>query len=409
MKPFPKPLRVLLPVGIGTALSLLGDSTLYAVLPTHTFDAGVTLASVGILLSVNRWIRVLLNGPAGVAFDRWRRRPLFIAALFTGAISTAIYGLTNGFWPLLIGRLLWGLSWAGIWVGGNTIILDITQDSDRGRWIGFYQLAFFLGAASGAIFGGLLTDILGYDITMQVHASLTLLGAIIALVFLPETAKTPPQPGEQENEPTGKRILASSNQRKEFAPIAALYGLNRFVIPGIFLSTFGLYVADKLGGTVKFAGAFVGVATLTGVGLGLSTIISMISAPVIGMISDRVSNRWKTVTGGLLPGIAGFSLLSIGSPGLIVMGIPLISLTSGSNQGLATTMLGDFSKDQRHSRELGLLFTIGDLMSAAGPMIAYALLPFLQISGLYIIAAFLFGGMFFVSLRLSFTRGTIPN
>lgn len=399
----PTPLRVLLPVGIGTALSLLGDSTLYVVLPTHTSAAGVTLASVGILLSVNRWIRVLLNRPAGVAFDRWGRRPLFIAALFTGAISTAIYGLTNGFWPLLIGRLLWGLSWAGIWVGGNTIILDITQDRDRGRWVGFYQLAFYFGAASGAMLGGLLTDTWGYDTTMRVLASLTLIGALIALFFLPETAKTPPQPGEQENEPTGERILTSSNQRRQFAPIAALYGLNRFVIPGMLLSTFGLYLADKLGHSVKIAGASVGIATLTGVGLGLSTIISMISAPVAGTISDRVSNRWKTVTGGLLPGIAGFSLLSIGSPALIVMGIPLISLTSGSNQGLATTMIGDFSKDQRHSRELGMLFTIGDLMSAAGPMIAYALLPLLQISGLYIIAAFLLGGMFFVSLRLSFS------
>jgi hypothetical protein len=67
-------------------------------------------------------------------------------------------------------------------------------------------------------------------------------------------------------------------------------------------------------------------------------------------------------------------------------------------------MIGDFSKDRRHSRELGLLFTIGDLMSAAGPMVAYALLPLLQISGLYVIAAFLFGGMFFVSLRMSFKR-----
>ncbi len=166
----PTPLRVLLPVGIGTGLSLLGDSTLYTVLPTHAIDAGVTLASVGILLSVNRWIRVLLNGPAEVAFDRWRRRPLFIAALFTGAISTAIYGLTNGFWPLLIGRLLWGLSWAGIWVGGNTIILDITQDGDRGRWIGFYQLAFFLGAASGAIFGGGLIDSLAAEVHLIVRS-----------------------------------------------------------------------------------------------------------------------------------------------------------------------------------------------------------------------------------------------
>ena len=34
----------------------------------------------------------LLNGPAGLAYDRWPRRPLFVLALFLGAASTAIYG-----------------------------------------------------------------------------------------------------------------------------------------------------------------------------------------------------------------------------------------------------------------------------------------------------------------------------
>ena len=130
------PWRILIPVAIGTCLSLLGDTSLYAVLPTHTEAAGVSVASVGILLSANRFIRLILNGPLGVAYDRYPRRPLFVAALLIGGISTAIYGLTYGFWPLLCGRFLWGLAWSGIWVGGNTIILDISNDENRGKWIG---------------------------------------------------------------------------------------------------------------------------------------------------------------------------------------------------------------------------------------------------------------------------------
>jgi MFS family permease len=404
MKSSISPLRVLFPVGIGTALSLLGDSTLYAVLPTHTADAGVTIASVGILLSINRWIRVFLNSPAGVAFDRWNRRPLFVAALFVGVVSTAIYGLSNGFWPLFIGRLLWGLAWSGIWVGGNTIILDISQEHDRGRWVGMYQFAFYLGAASGAILGGFFTDLLGYNNTMLLNASLMLIGALVALLLLPETsgiqkASTETKVATQNNERPTK-----ADRRRQFLPTAALYGINRFVIPGILISTFGLFLAEKFGDSVSIAGLTIGVATLTGVGLGASTLISMISAPVAGTISDRVSDRWRTVTGGLLPGIAGFSFLAFGSPLLITIGVPLISLTSGSNQGLATTLVGDSSRDRKHSRELGVLFTIGDLMSAAGPMVAYALLPILSISGLYVIAAALFGGMFIVALRMGFSR-----
>ena len=86
--------RVLFPLGLGTALSLMGDATLYTVLPTHTEDAGVTLAGVGILLGVNRAVRLFTNGPAGLAYDRVPRRRLFLPALFLGAFSTAIYAAT---------------------------------------------------------------------------------------------------------------------------------------------------------------------------------------------------------------------------------------------------------------------------------------------------------------------------
>lgn len=117
------PRQVLFPLGLGTALSLMGDGTLYTVLPTHTADAGIALSSVGIILGINRAVRLLLNGPAGLAYDRFPRRWLFVPALFIGAISTAVYAATHGFWPLLVGRLLWGLAWSGIWVGGATVIL----------------------------------------------------------------------------------------------------------------------------------------------------------------------------------------------------------------------------------------------------------------------------------------------
>ena len=72
-----RPRTVLFPLGVGTALSLMGDGTLYTVLPTHTAEAGIALTSVGIILSVNRLVRLFLNGPAGLAYDRWPRRRRF--------------------------------------------------------------------------------------------------------------------------------------------------------------------------------------------------------------------------------------------------------------------------------------------------------------------------------------------
>jgi len=393
------PWRILLPAGIGTCLSLLGDASLYTVLPTHTAAAGVTVASVGILLSANRFIRLFLNGPAGMAYDRWPRRPLFVSSLMIGAISTAIYGLTQGFWPLLLGRLLWGLAWAGIWVGGNTIVLDIASAENRGRWIGIYQLSFFLGASGGAMLGGVLTDWLGFHQTMMVGAAITLMGAIIALVFLPETRPSKQNPIDKTAE-TQRSLSPSPDEKAEFSSIIALFSVNRLVMAGILMSTLGIFLLDQIGEEVQVAGHSVGVATLTGLGLGLSTLIAMFAVPLVGSISDRVGNRWRIASGGLVPGVVGFGLIALGLPLSILLGIPLVAATSGSNQGLSIALSGDLGNGQTQSRRLGVLFTFGDFASAIGPPLAYALIPVVGLETLYLASA----GLFVVTLLVSLQR-----
>jgi MFS family permease len=371
---------------------------LYAVLPTHTEAAGVSVISVGILLSANRFIRLILNGPLGVAYDRYPRRPLFVAALLIGGISTAIYGLTYGFWPLLFGRFLWGLAWSGIWVGGNTIILDISNDENRGKWIGIYQFSFFLGAASGAILGGSLTDWLGFHQAMIICSVLTTLGALIALLFLPETRGTDWEASEVSTDSGSISRNLRKNNKADFAAATALYGVNRLVIPGILTSTLGIFLLQKFGEQVQIGDRSLGIATLTGFGLGLSTLIAMVSALLAGRISDHIGDRWRSAAGGLLPGMIGFAFLALGFPLTISFGIPLVAMTSGSNQSLSTVLIGEVGDNRRQSRQLGLLFTVGDFMSAIGPPLAYALMNLMEISALYLLSAGFFVIIFFVVL-----------
>jgi MFS family permease len=412
------PSRVLLPVGVGTCLSLLGDASLYAVLPTQTAEAGVSIASLGILLSANRFVRLISNGPAGVAYDRGPRRWLFVSALFVGAFSTALYGLTLGFWPLVVGRLLWGLSWSGIWVGGNTIVLDIARDDTRGRWVGVYQVFFYLGAAGGAVLGGFLTDKLGYHQGMNICAGLTFLGAVIAFIFLPETRglmqkaekpKPAPRPPVPKGKESGSRLKPNPTRRTAFAAAAGLYSVNRLVIAGVFSATFGLFLLSRVGDQVQVGGRLLGVATLTGLGLGLCTLISAISAPLIGGFSDRVRNRWRVAAAGLLPGVVGFCLLANKLPMTVLVGVPLIAVTGGSNQGLSTALIGDLGNFRWQSRQLGVMFTAGDLASAVGPLSAYALIPLIGVSNVYLLVAGLLVFVFLVILRTDRKRSARRN
>jgi len=360
------PGRVLFPLGLGTALSLMGDATLYTVLPTHAAEAGIALIQVGIILSANRIVRLFLNGPMGLAYDRSRRRRLFVAALFVGALSTALYAATYGFWPLLVGRLLWGLAWSGIWVGGTTIILDVTTDDDRGRWTGFYQTWFFLGAAFGAFAGGLLTDQLGYHAAMWIGAAVTAFGGMFALLALPETRGAQP-----EITPASLPNPALDWYRNPgLWVVAVLQGINRFVFAGVLAAT--------------------GVATLTGMLMAGRTVLSMLSAPLSGNLSDRLGSRWGVTTIGMAAGAVSMLLLSRSSLVSILLGVALGAVVSGGIQALVTAQTGDLVEQGQRGRAIGMLHTAGDLGSAAGPLVAYGLLVWIGLSGVFVLSAGLF-------------------
>lgn len=376
------PAAVLWPLGLSTALSLMGDATLYTVLPTQTAAAGIALSSVGILLGANRAVRILLNGPAGLAYDRSRRRWLYVPALFVGALSTAIYAATTGFWPLLLGRLVWGLAWSGIWVGGATVILDVTSARDRGRWTGLYQTWFFFGGALGAFSGGLLTDRLGYTATLWISAGVTAAGGLIALLFLPETRGT--RPVRAPRVPHVGRPRLRGNPGLWVA--ASLQGVSRFIASGVLAATLGLLVESWL----QSRPLAIGVATLTGVLSASRAGLSMLAAPLAGAFSDRLGERWRIVVGALALGAVSLALLTLNAWAAILAGIAGVALVRGSSEAMVTALTGDLAREEQRGRAIGLVHTASDLGSAIAPPIAYLLLPWIGLKGVYLGCAALF-------------------
>lgn len=370
----------------------MGDATLYTVLPTHTAEAGITLAAVGIILSANRFIRLFLNGPTGILYDRSRRRRLFVPALFIGALSTAIYAAWDGFWPLMAGRLIWGLAWSLIWVGGATIILDVTTDGDRGRWTGLYQTWFFLGAAIGAFAGGFLTDRIGYSAALWIGAGVTTLGGVVALIYLPETRSSKSMNLSYPNNETAQKWRPNG----ELVSVVSLQGINRFVTAGVLAATIALLVQEQL----SMNNLVLGVATVTGILIGLRTILSMFAAPLAGSLSDKSGNRWGVTMAGLIFGSIGMLLLIRPDPVFILVGIGFSAIAGGSIQALVTTRTGDLVDQEQRGKAIGLLHTSGDLGSALGPITAYFLLRWINLSVVYIICAILFALGAGISLRM---------
>ncbi len=380
LEPGPSPRRVLLPLGLGTAISLLGDSTLYTVLPQASIAAsvGVTLTMVGFLLGINRLVRLLSNPIAGSLYDRLPTRRLMIASLFVGLISTTLLAIGRGFEVYFLSRILWGIAWSGIWIGGNTIVLDIANDENRGRLSGRYQMWFFAGVGASALLGGLFTDHFGFQKGLLISASLTGVALLMWICYLPETKP------HRINSPRISQLESGYRFPWNTAIFASMpVFVVRFILAGVLASTTILWLGSFVGDGITLESGFIPLATLTGAFVAVRTLAGIISAPFSGRLSDRLSRRWLVIA--ILLAVGSFGIWLMSSLALItaVLGASLASIPGGGIQALAPVIAGDKVRPEVKGRVISVIFTIGDIGSAMGPPLALWIVGVAGLTGLY--------------------------
>ena len=377
--------RALFIIGLGVAISLLGDLTLYVVLPTHTRAAGIALADVGLMLSANRLIRIVINGPMGVLIERLPRRRIVIPALAIGALSSLLYTIP-GFWTLLIGRLLWGTAWAGVWLGASTMVLDLAPAERRSSYIGRLQMWFFLGSGGAALIGGVLTDWLGYSPALRICSLITFGAVAIWLLLLPET-----RPARRVSAPTSSEQAPApvGTWRASLLPLGtaiALLGVNWLIFIGFLGATLPLLLEQRVGETILLLGLVIPLASFTGGLSAANQVLGLIASPLSGWLSDRTGNRWRLAVGALALGMVALALTATGYGAVIVLATMLGAVATSVLQTQVITLAGDYAPAGQHGRVLGVLNTVGDIGSAAGPLLAYALLPVIDLSGIFWLA-----------------------
>jgi len=429
-------LRLLVPLGMAISLSLPGDQTLYAVLPTQASNIGISLSMVGVLLGINRVVRIPGNPLAGLLYDRLGRRRLFLLGLLLGMLSTASYAVARNSVHWLAGRLLWGIAWSLINVGGLTMVLDETDDHDRGRVTGIYQLSYLLGLSFSPVLGGLLTDVLGFRSALLAGAAITGAGLFLAYFTLPETRPT--APGDLAlaapsayfrslvafittfKQTDRRRLLRDSLPRPTGRPpwlvragiteggqmaVNYIYLMTFFAGNGVVMSTISLYLKQNFGDKILIGDAAVGVASLGGLLLAMRSLLGMVAGPLSGYLSDRRGNRWPVVQGGIIIGGIGFGILVAGKEiWAVPLGVALIALSSGALLTTLAALTGDLAPSDRQGQAIGGLATAGDLGSAAGPLLAYALLSLIDLRWVYLMCGLGFASSLLV-VRYVIARG----
>ncbi len=139
-------------------------------------------AAIGTILSCYTVSALCARPFMGYLYDGFPRKPIYIAAfsLFTSVFLGYILSAFLSLFILL--RIVHGIAFGTVTVGGNTLVIDITPSSRRGEALGYYGLTNNIAMSIGPMTGLFLHDShLSYNHIFSIGLLSCALGLLSAL------------------------------------------------------------------------------------------------------------------------------------------------------------------------------------------------------------------------------------
>lgn len=102
---------------LALAFASFGDAFLYPFLPVNFQAVGIPIAWVGVILSINRFVRIFFNTFIVHTFARYGVRIIMINAVVLAITSTWGYGVATGVVGWIFLRVMWGLAFSAMRIG----------------------------------------------------------------------------------------------------------------------------------------------------------------------------------------------------------------------------------------------------------------------------------------------------
>ncbi len=370
--------RIVLAVVASTFFVGFGGGVIFPILPNLGEVLGISAVMVGLILSANRFTRLVSNAPAGALVDRiGTRKPLIVGlaieASATGMYVVAILSTFPEAW-FIVARILWGIGSALVFATAYTITADVSEADSRGTSMGLVRAGITFGFPAGLVLGGIVSDVWGNVEAFVLAAAFAALASVIAYLLVPET----------HVDGTDESVKPWDIDLSVPALTIGLvnFGLY-FAYVGILFSTLVLLLGDRA----------ITIFGLTEQGSsGMLMAVTVLAGAVFtlggGALSDSVGARMPVMLGFLCTACLGFAVLAVGTTvEWLIVACILIGAGQGGVGGPLTALLADLTPEDRMGRAMGTNNVFGDVGGGLGPLVA---LPFAETIGfelLYTISA----------------------
>ncbi len=364
--------RQLLLISIATVLVMAGQGVISPVLPLFAAKFGVGSAAIGLTLSSFALARLILNIPLGLLSDRYGRRLLLVSGPLVTGIGMVGSGFSVGIVDLLAWRFVAGAGSAMYMTGAQIYLTDISNPTNRARFIGTNQGALLLGVSIGPAVGGVLAEFWGLRAPFIVTGVAALFAMVHAYFKIPETRHLALAQIEADRKPSTPGAPAPTPPRYEWLRFATSrdFVAISVVVMAIFLTrTAGkqtlmpLYAAENLHMSPGVLGAVFTVMAL----------INIVLLAPAAVIADRYGRKWSIVPSSLVVAVSMFMLASAGGYPMFLAGALVHALGASLSGPAPAAYTADIAPANLRGLAMGMFRTSGDVGFMVGPPLLGAL------------------------------------
>lgn len=361
---------------VALSLTLPGDTVLYLLLPLYAATFGVSLPEAGVLLAANRLVRIVGYGWVARFYATRGARAACLLASFGAILATVIYAAASGVWLLLLGRLLWGLSFAAFNLANQALPTALAEGAAKRT--GRSRAIIAIGPMLGLIVSAVMAVEFG-------PRSAFVLLAVIAAVAPLLAARIP----RIEERP----VLGGPTFERPGAISLWSFALG-FTLDGLFIFGLGLLAAATYPK---------GAVVAAGVAMALRYAVEVTFSPAGGHLAHHFGARRVLVLSSLGASV-GLALLAFEH--WLWLGAIVTIVLRALVQPLTAPMVAEAHPGAERVRALARQATWRDIGAGTGPLAAGILFPLLAPLAIYGGASLLLAATSFMLIGVRRRRET---
>ena len=177
-------MEILVAVMLGLFLGALDQTIVGTALPRIVTDLGGNDLYTWVVTSY------LLTSTISVPFygklsDLYGRKPLFMIGIVLFLVGSALSGLSQEMWQLILFRGIQGLGAGSLFPVALAVIGDLFTPAERGKYQGLFGAVFGISFLVGPALGGFLTDTISWHWIFYVNLPVGLLALYVIWHLLP--------------------------------------------------------------------------------------------------------------------------------------------------------------------------------------------------------------------------------